>query len=97
MADVIWSPRSLRDFDEICEYIAKDSPQYARVFARRALALIEYIPDHPFAGSIVPEYDLNELRERFLYSYRFIYRIRAERIELVTICHGARLLPSQLD
>lgn len=92
MAGVIWSPRAIRDLDEICSYIARDSERYAQAFAQRLVEIVETIPDHPAAGSIVPEYDIPELRERFLHSYRIIYRIRGKSIELVTICHGARLL-----
>jgi len=29
MAEVIWSPRSITDINEIAEFIAKDSFQYA--------------------------------------------------------------------
>jgi len=97
MADLIWSPRAIRDLDEICDYIANDSEKYAAIFAQRLVSLVERIPDHPFAGSIVPEYDDPNLRERFLHSYRIIYRVRGDTIELVTICHGARLLDSGLE
>lgn len=97
MAHIVWSPQAIDDLDAICEYIARDSPQYACVVAQRIIDVVEAIPSHPLAGSIVPEFGIDELRERFLHSYRIIYRIRDEQIDLVTICHGSRLLPSTLD
>jgi plasmid stabilization system protein ParE len=93
MAHVIWSPRALADLEGICEYIARDSERYAKFFAQRAVALIESIPAHPLLGSVVPEYGQADLRERRLQSYRIVYRLTPERIEIVAIVHGARLLP----
>ncbi len=92
MAGVTWSPRAIQDLDEICEYISKGSPRYAMTFAQRLVKIVERLPDHPLAGSVVPEYASSDLRERFLHSYRIVYRLHGDRIELVTICHGARLL-----
>ena len=97
MARLIWSPGFIRDLTEICDYIARDSEHYARIFAERVVAIAEAIPDNPSAGAIVPEYGRSDLRERFLHSYRIIYRLRGEDVELVTIAHGARLLPPKPD
>lgn len=97
MAQIVWSPQAINDLDMICEYISRDSPQYAGVVAERIIDIVEGIPAHPLAGSVVPEFSSHDIRERFLYSYRIIYRIREERIDLVTICHGARLLPPMLN
>lgn len=97
MARLIWSPRAIRDLSEICEYIARDSEHYARTFPERVVALAERVPDQPVAGSIVPEYNRDDLRERFLHNDRIVYRIRGDAVELVTISHGARLLPETPD
>jgi hypothetical protein len=35
------------------------------------------------------------LRERLIYNYRTIYRLRDDLVEKVCIAHGARLLPSR--
>ncbi len=96
MAQLIWSPRAVRDLQEACEYIARTSDRYARVLAEQVIALIESIPDHPYLGGMVPEYDREEIRERLYHNYRIIYRIRDDAIEVVAISHGARLLPPTL-
>ena len=31
MGEVVWSPRAIKDINEIAEYIAKDSLQYAEM------------------------------------------------------------------
>ena len=96
MAKLIWSPAALHDLEEICEYIARDSEHYARLFAERVVALVETIPDHPRLGARVPEYDREDIRERLFQNYRVIYRLRGDIVEMVRITHGARLLPPTL-
>jgi plasmid stabilization system protein ParE len=96
MAGLIWSPRAVRDLDEICEFVARDSEKYARIVAEQIVTLIENLPAQPRAASIVPEYDCDDLRERFVYSYRVIYRLGDDRVEVVTIIHAARLIPRDL-
>jgi len=34
MAEIVWSPRAIKDIDEIANYIAKDSLQYAEAQTR---------------------------------------------------------------
>jgi toxin ParE1/3/4 len=93
MAHLIWSPRAARDFYSICDYIARDSKRAARRFGRRLLKVIESIRDQPRLGAVVPEYERDDLRERIVEAYRIVYRVRSDSIEVVTIWHGARLLP----
>ncbi|MCL4203064.1 MAG: type II toxin-antitoxin system RelE/ParE family toxin [Pirellulaceae bacterium] len=96
MAQLRWSLQAAQDLEDICDFLAQDSPQFACVFAQRAMTIIESIPDQPRLGSIVPEYNRSELRERLLYNYRIIYRVQGEIVQIVTITHGARLLASDL-
>ncbi len=87
-----WSPRAAANLEEICNYIGKDSEYYAALFSQRIIALIKTIPQFPTSGRIVPEYKNERLREKIYENYRIVYRIKEERIEIVAICHGARLL-----
>ena len=48
----------------------------------------------PLAGRAVPELRDAQVRERFLYSYRVIYEVRPDRIEVLAVLHGRRLLES---
>jgi addiction module RelE/StbE family toxin len=90
---LIWSPRALRDLDDACEFIARDSPKYAYLFAKRTVSLIETLPRQPLLGAVVPEYGRKDLRERHFQNYRIVYRVRGGDIEIVSITHAARLLP----
>lgn len=93
---VIWSPVAASHFEDICAYIAKDSEYYAVLFARKVNAAVQAISHFPKAGRIVPEYLDENLREKIYDNYRIVYRIKNEFIEIVAICHGARLLENIL-
>lgn len=93
MAKLIWSPQAIEDLDAICSYIERDSYECARLFGERLIFLAESIPLHPLLGAVVPEYMREDLRERRLQNYRMIYRIAGDTTEIVTIVHGAKLLP----
>jgi toxin ParE1/3/4 len=96
MARLRWSLQAAQDLEDICDFLSRDSEQFACVFAQRVMRIVESIPDQPGLGSIVPEYNRPELRERLLYNYRIIYRLRGQTVQIVTITHGARLLAFDL-
>jgi toxin ParE1/3/4 len=95
MAKLRWSLQAASDLEEACEYIARDSEQYARLFAQHAMQTLKAMARERFPGSIVLEYGREDLRERLLHNYRLIVRVRAQQhvLEVVRIIHGARLLP----
>ncbi len=55
------------------------------------------IPTHPLLGRVVPEIGDHNIRERFVYSYRLVYKIEENRILIVSIIHGKRLLKNVSD
>ena len=93
MAQVAWSPSSLRDLDAIAEFIARDSSHYAGLFVQNIVARVERLVDFPLSGRIVPEYGLEDLREFLFENYRIVYRVRGDLVEVSAVIHGARNLP----
>ena len=91
-----WSPRAASNFEDICNYIARDSVYYAALFAKRVNDIIKNIPQFPKAGRIVPEYEDENLREKIYENYRIVYRLKGELIEVVAICHGAKQMKNIL-
>ena len=90
-----WSPEAADDLADITAYIARDSSAYARAVAKKVLATAKSIQQFPEIGRVVPELGNALLRERFVYSYRVIYRIEPRRILIVAILHGKRLLETR--
>ena len=87
-----WSPEAIEDVESIAFYIERDSPWYAQVVVSKIVAVAGAISDFPDIGRIVPEIGDTGIRERFVYSYRVIYRVEENRILLAAVIHGSRLL-----
>ncbi len=87
-----WSPKAADTFEEICNFIGKDSGFYASMFAKKINSIVKYLSSFPEAGRVVPEYQDNNLREKIFQNYRIVYRIKGYFIEIVTISHSARQL-----
>jgi len=92
---VIWSPEALEDLESIAAYIARDSAAYASAVVDKIVAVARRAAEFPHAGRVVPEVGEDGLRERFVYSYRLIYRIQAKTTLIVAVVHGKRLLGSR--
>ena len=87
-----WSPEATEDIEAIAEYISRDSEFYARAVVSKILSVSRTLADFPRIGRAVPELGDESIRERFVYSYRLVYRIEQEKILVVAVVHGKRLL-----
>src|SRR6266542_1795883 len=95
--EVAWLRAAVADLEEIGNYIGGDSPSCAKVVVNKLYDATLELQRFPHIGGAVPEWNDDRYRQRIVYSYRLIYRIISdERIEILTIIHGARLLPSDL-
>lgn len=94
---VEWSPETIEDAQSIAEYIERDSAFYARAVVSKIIATARAIPQAPLIGRVVPEVGDDSIRERFVYSYRLICRIKPGRILIVAVIHGKRLLETVDD
>lgn len=90
--EVKWSPEAFEDLEAIAEYIARDSEYYARAVVTRILSASRSIGEFPLIGRMVPEIGDERLRERFIYSYRLVYRIESYALLIVAVIHGKRLI-----
>lgn len=92
---VIWLPTAIADLDAIACYIAADSTAYAASVVDEMLSTAARLADFPELGRRVPEWNDDRIRERVVYSYRLIYRLTAEAVQILAVIHGARILPDQ--
>jgi toxin ParE1/3/4 len=91
---IAWSTRALQDVESIGSYIAEDSPAYARTVVRAIVNQTKVLAKFPRAGRKVPEFDDENIREVFAYSYRIVYRLEGDEIAVTAVIHGKRTLPS---
>jgi len=95
--EINWSPEAIEDLHSIADYIAKDSRVYAQSVIAKVFEVSRSLASQPLIGRIVPEIGVAEIRERFVYSYRLIYRIGDNKILIVAVIHGKRLIDNVLD
>jgi toxin ParE1/3/4 len=89
---IAWSRRAAQDLDSIIDYIAADSPAYARVVLKNIAHQTRILERFPQAGRKVPEFDDENTRELLVYSYRIIYRLQQDEALIVAVIHGKRVL-----
>ena len=87
---VSWTPGSQADLRAIHRYIAEDSPGNATQMIDRLTRRDQQISAFPESGRMVPEYQQADLREVIEGGYRIIYRILADRIDILTVRHGSK-------
>ena len=94
MAEVRWTLQATQDLEAITEFIAKDSPHYARLLAVDIFEAVDRLIKFPQSGRIVPELKDAAVRELILGNYRLVYRFKKDTIELLAIYHDAQMLDS---
>ncbi len=94
---VIWLRASLDDLEQIANYISANSPAYASTVTKKIYDAAMELAQFPQIGRIVPEWEDANYRERIVYRYRLIYCLKgSDRIEILGVIHGARLLSGDL-
>ena len=84
---VIWSIPAKQDLKKIYDYIARDSKYYAEKVSEDILERSEKLNEFPEIGRIVPEIGEVNIREVLVYSYRLIYEISSDKIEVLALIH----------
>ena len=91
-----FTKQSLFDLKEIYDYISYDSKKYAQYQILKIRNSIKILKQYKFSGKIVEEYNDENIREIIEGNYRIIYKILGDdRIDIITIHHGARSLISR--
>lgn len=85
-----WTEAAREDLREIRRFIARDSTKYAARMIARIREAVELMSANPEAGHWLSEVESRDVREIYVASFRVVYRVRAERIQVLTVIHGAR-------
>jgi toxin ParE1/3/4 len=89
---VVWLLRALADRDAQIDYIARESPKAAVEQGDRIESQIETLSAYPAMGRqgrVAGTRELVVSRTPFV----LVYRVRAERVEILRVLHGARMWP----
>jgi toxin ParE1/3/4 len=87
---VFWTDAALNQLEAIRDYLWQTSPDYARRVVERLVNRSEQIATFPRSGRMVPEYEIDEVRQVIESSYRLIYLIKEEQVEILAVIHTSR-------
>jgi len=92
-----WTLKALLRLQQVHDHIAIDQPGNAKNFVDKLTRKADIVVSVPSGGRIVPQYGREDIRETYEGEYRIIYRIRTDRIDILTVRHMARLLPKNIN
>jgi addiction module RelE/StbE family toxin len=87
---VFWTDAALGQLESIHDYFARTSPEYAQKLVERLVNRSEKVADFPRSGRMVPEYEIDEVRQVIEGQYRIIYLIKEDQIEILALIHTSR-------
>ena len=87
---VFWTKHALTQLTDIYEYIAKDSKIYAKKVVDIITKSTANLEAYENLGRIVPEINKVNFREIIQGNYRIIYKIKSNRIDILTIIHTSQ-------
>lgn len=92
---VRWTAHAKSQLRHIYDYIAQDSPLYARRVSEEIVQKTTTLDHTPKKGHKVAELNEDSVRELSLYSYRIIYQIQSDAlVEVLAIIHKRRHIES---
>jgi len=84
---IVWTEQAIADLAEIEDYIAHDKPQAAEHVANHLLGSVEHLAEFPRLGR---QGRRPGTREIIIPPYVITYRLRPERLDILSIWHGRR-------
>jgi len=85
---VAWTAHAKAQVRHIHEYIAQDSPLYAKQVSEALVEKTIGLDALPRKGRKIPELNVDAVRELSLYSYRILYEITSDNlIKVLAVIH----------
>ncbi len=94
---VFWTETAVENLSAIYTYIAQNSPRYATRIIDRITKRSQQLANFPLSGQIVPEFETEQIREVIEGSYRIIYYIKPEQIDVLAVIHGAQEITPSIE
>jgi toxin ParE1/3/4 len=90
---VIWTRPALRELEAIADFIGRQNPRAAERVTGRVLTHAATLGQHPYVGR---PGRIAGTRELVVTGTPFIvpYRVRDDRVEILSVFHGARRWPN---
>lgn len=83
----------MKQAEAAVDFIGQDRPHAAQEWMDGLVQRVELLRELPEQGRIVPEWEEEGVREVFHGSYRILYEVLEDRIEILTLSHMRQVLP----
>jgi toxin ParE1/3/4 len=97
MGKVHWTEKALRNVQSIVGYIAEKSPMNAEKVFDRIIETPTILETFPRLGGMVPEFEIEHIREILVYSFRIVYVVKDENVDIIAVTRGASDLTKLID
>lgn len=92
MKKIFWTQKAQTDLINIGLYIKEDKPVAAKKFVSEIRERVSSIKNNPEIGRVVPEINNSQIREIIHKRYRIVYLIKKNRVDILTVFEGHKLL-----
>ena len=94
--NVYWTDTAKSHLIEIQKYISKHSENYARRTINSLTKKTIQLSTFPLSGRVVPEFNIEQIRELIEGPYRIIYYIKPNQVDVLAVIHGAQNVLSEM-
>ena len=84
---IVWTEQAISDLAEIEHYVEQDKPEAAKRVAAHLLSGVEHLAEFPHLGK---QGRRPGTRELVIPPYVITYRLRPDRLEILSVWHGRR-------
>jgi len=84
-----WTEHAINHLHLIHSYIAQNSTVQAQKMVDKITNKSIQISEFPYSGRMVPEFECETIREIPVGSYRLMYRILTDRIDVMAVFHSS--------
>ena len=92
-AKISFASAAVTDLEDIQSFYKSEGvPDVGKRLTNEIITQIERLADHPLSGRIVPEFNIEHLREIIHPPFRIVYRYDKRRVRIVRIWRSERHL-----
>ncbi|MDW7772857.1 MAG: type II toxin-antitoxin system RelE/ParE family toxin [Desulfobulbaceae bacterium] len=90
---ITFAQSAFHDLEDILEYYREQQvPQVGEKLVADVIGDIELLAEHPDMGRIVPEFEVEYLRELIRPPFRIVYRRDRDKVGIVRVWRSERLM-----
>ena len=90
---ITFAASAIKDLEDMqAYYLGEGVPDVGRRLIAEIVAKIERLGAHPLSGRVVPEFNVEHLREIIYPPFRIVYRHDKNKVRIVRIWRSERLL-----